>query len=240
MKTEMDLLRFDERQRLAWLMANRGTVFAVGITWIGWIVYELTRGRVPLFMIGMVPVFALLRVALYFYYCSSAGESQERSRGARLGDWLKTVASWLLVLALFLPLYGFSDSGRVDGEALQRESRYVWELVLHHEWTLVFPLSFAFLWPLGLRIVERRASSPRIALLAHWAEPLLAAMSIVTLLLLSQVLFESRQVLWFTFVLESARPLAGCYLAVAANGLFVVGWLSSLLRADLLPASPGA
>ena len=68
MKTEMDALRMDERQRFAWLMANRGTLFAVGATWIGMIALELAQGRAPVFLIVMVPVFALVRFGLYFYY----------------------------------------------------------------------------------------------------------------------------------------------------------------------------
>jgi len=68
MKNEMDALRMDERQRNAWLMANRWTVIAVGLTWIGMIVWELSQGRTPLFMIAMVPVFALFRFALFLYH----------------------------------------------------------------------------------------------------------------------------------------------------------------------------
>jgi hypothetical protein len=68
MKNEMDALRMDERQRIAWLLANRGTVLAVGATWIGMIVWEITQGRVPVFLVVMVPVFALVRFGLYLYY----------------------------------------------------------------------------------------------------------------------------------------------------------------------------
>jgi hypothetical protein len=68
MKDEMDALRMDERQRVAWLMANRGTVIAVGVTWIGMIAWEVAQGRMPVFLIAMVPVIALLRFALYLYY----------------------------------------------------------------------------------------------------------------------------------------------------------------------------
>ena len=68
MPNEMDALRMDERQRNAWLMANRGTVFAVGIAWLGLIGWELAHGRTPLFLIAMVPVFALIRFGLFFYY----------------------------------------------------------------------------------------------------------------------------------------------------------------------------
>jgi hypothetical protein len=68
MKNEMDALRMDERQRYAWLMANRGTVLAIGVTWIGMIAWEIAQGRAPVFLIVMVPVFALVRFALYLYY----------------------------------------------------------------------------------------------------------------------------------------------------------------------------
>ena len=40
---EMDLLDMDERQRGAWLMANRATVLFVGLTWIAMIVWELAH-----------------------------------------------------------------------------------------------------------------------------------------------------------------------------------------------------
>ena len=68
MKNEMDALGMDERQRDAWLKANRGTVLAVGAVWIGMIGWELSQGRTPLFLITMVPVFALLRFGLYSFY----------------------------------------------------------------------------------------------------------------------------------------------------------------------------
>ena len=68
MANEMDLFNMDERQRLAWLMANRGTVIAVGVAWIGMIIWELAEGRTPLFLIAMVPVFALLRVGLFLLF----------------------------------------------------------------------------------------------------------------------------------------------------------------------------
>ena len=77
MTSEMDLLRMDERQRLAWLMANRGTVVAVGVIWMGMIVWELAQGRAPLFLIVMVPVLALLRVG-----CTSTTPEHRRIREA--------------------------------------------------------------------------------------------------------------------------------------------------------------
>jgi len=225
MKTEMDLLQFDERQRLAWLMANRGTVIAVGVAWIGLIVWELAQSRVPLFMIAMVPVFALFRVGLFFYYCSTSGEPGGPPRG-KLGDYLKTTGTLLLVLALFLPLYGFAGVG--VGSAT--DYRYAWDLVLHYDWTLVIPLVFAFFWPLPIRFLSRRAPTQRLAILAQWAEPLLAAMSILTILFIPHILWEARQAIWVWFVFDTARPQAGSYVAVAANGLYLVGWLAAALR----------
>jgi len=65
MKNEMDVMDMDERQRFAWLRANRLTLFTVGIVWIVMIMRELLRGETPYFMIAMIPVFALLRYLLY-------------------------------------------------------------------------------------------------------------------------------------------------------------------------------
>jgi hypothetical protein len=233
MKTEMDLLQFDERQRLAWLLANRGTVIAVGMTWIGLIVWELTQDRVPLFMIAMVPVFALFRVGLFFYYCSASGEPVAPPRGGRLGDYLKAMGTLLLVLALFLPLYGYAGTGAESAT----DYRYAWDLVTD-DWLLAIPLIFAVFWPIPIRLITRRTPTRRLAIVAQWAEPLLAATSILTILLIPQILFEARQVLWFLFVLDSARPQAGCYIAVAANGLYLVGWLSNVLRLSVVQPSP--
>ena len=65
MATEMDLLKMDERERNAWLLANRTTLMLVGLVWIGMILWEASKGRVPLFLIVMVPVFGWVRWALY-------------------------------------------------------------------------------------------------------------------------------------------------------------------------------
>jgi hypothetical protein len=65
MKNEMDVMDMDDRQRFAWLRANRLTLFTVGIVWIVMILRELLRGETPYFMISMIPVFALLRYLLY-------------------------------------------------------------------------------------------------------------------------------------------------------------------------------
>ena len=68
MKTEMDVLDLDERQREAWLKANRATLMIVGLVWLGMIVWESDHGRTPWFLIAMVPVIALLRWGFYRRY----------------------------------------------------------------------------------------------------------------------------------------------------------------------------
>lgn len=68
MTSEMDIMRMDERQRRAWLLANRATLFIVGIVWIGMIVWELAHRRMPYFMVAMVPVFALVRFTFFRRY----------------------------------------------------------------------------------------------------------------------------------------------------------------------------
>ena len=68
MTNEMDVMQMDERQRKAWLLANRATLFIVGAVWIGMIVWELGHQRVPYFLTAMVPAFALIRLAFYRRY----------------------------------------------------------------------------------------------------------------------------------------------------------------------------
>jgi len=71
-KTEMDLVRMDERQRLCWLKANRVTIMIIGIVWLSIIGWELLQGRTPLFMMVMVPVFGLIRFLTYKHYVGRA------------------------------------------------------------------------------------------------------------------------------------------------------------------------
>jgi hypothetical protein len=68
MANEMDLMGMDDRQREAWLRANRVTLFAVGLTWLGMIGWEIAHSRAPLFLSVMVPVFAALRYFAYRHY----------------------------------------------------------------------------------------------------------------------------------------------------------------------------
>ena len=79
MKSEMDLLRMDERQRYCWLMANRATIFAIGAAWLGIIGWELYHSRTPWFMIVMIPVLALFRLGAYLFYKRRKGTNIQYS-----------------------------------------------------------------------------------------------------------------------------------------------------------------
>jgi hypothetical protein len=70
MNNEMDVMRMDERQRLSWLRANRLTLMAVGVVWLGMIGWQLGHGVVPWFLIAMVPAFAAIRAVAYRRYQS--------------------------------------------------------------------------------------------------------------------------------------------------------------------------
>ena len=99
MKTEMDVMGMDERQRLHWLQANRATLLTVGAVWLLMIAFELSEGRRPEFLIVMVPVLAGLRFGFYYYLA--------RDRDVRwvncalfivlvaLGHWMATVFAWV-------------------------------------------------------------------------------------------------------------------------------------------------
>ncbi len=67
-KTEMDAMKFDERQRFCWLAANRVTLIIVGLVWIGMIINDIIVNRPPWFMIAMIPAFALIRFVAYRIY----------------------------------------------------------------------------------------------------------------------------------------------------------------------------
>ncbi|UCE23998.1 MAG: hypothetical protein JSU74_11975 [Candidatus Zixiibacteriota bacterium] len=72
MKSEMDLLGMNSHDRLHWLKANRITLMAVGLVWIGMIVQRVLTGSIPWFLIAMVFVFAGLRLVSYLLYKRSA------------------------------------------------------------------------------------------------------------------------------------------------------------------------
>ncbi len=68
MPSEMDVMNMDERQRYSWLLANRLTLILVGTTWLGMIAWELSNGRTPVFLISMIPTFALVRFFSYRHF----------------------------------------------------------------------------------------------------------------------------------------------------------------------------
>jgi hypothetical protein len=68
MVSEMDAMNMDERQRHSWLLANRVTLMLVGVTWLGMIAWELANKRTPLFLIAMVPTFAMVRFVVYRHF----------------------------------------------------------------------------------------------------------------------------------------------------------------------------
>jgi hypothetical protein len=77
----MDLMRMGERQRAAWLMANRATVFAVGLSWLGLIVWELAHERSPVFLVVMVPCSAWRAAAPRPGDCARAPRNRRRPCG---------------------------------------------------------------------------------------------------------------------------------------------------------------
>jgi hypothetical protein len=99
MRTEMDILRMDERQKLHWLEANRATLMVVGVVWLLMIAFEFSEGRDAWFLVAMVPIFAAVRLGFYLYYA--------RDRELRwvqlvlfvvlfaLGHWVATVTAWV-------------------------------------------------------------------------------------------------------------------------------------------------
>jgi hypothetical protein len=70
MKSEMEVMKLDERERLCWLYANRATLFFVGLVWIGLAVRQLLLDSTPYFLLVMIPVFALARFGFFRLYKS--------------------------------------------------------------------------------------------------------------------------------------------------------------------------
>ena len=70
----------------------------------------------------------------------------------------------------------------------------------------------------------------------HVLEPLIAAASSVVILWIPQMIFEF-ELFIFIPVPVPVRADIGCYLAVVANGLYVVGWLSEFLRPRVVGAA---
>lgn len=68
MKDRIGNQQRNEHRHLAWLRANRATLIVVGLCWLGMIGWELVQHRTPVFLIAMVPVFALVRLAFFHRY----------------------------------------------------------------------------------------------------------------------------------------------------------------------------
>jgi hypothetical protein len=231
MTSEMDLLRMDERQRLSWLMANRGTLVAVGIVWLGMLVWEIAHDRPPVFLVVMVPVFGLLRLALYKFYVSTPVELDRSIAQRPLGRYLGIAAGALLLISAFLPFYSVSS---LPSDAPPKVG-YTWQIVLD-DWMLAIPLAIAFLWPIPHLFVAR-FSGRRSAILLQLMAPFLASLSSLIILWLPGLFFDFRPLLWIlVWTVVPARADAGCYLAIASNGLFVLVWLTRWL--GLFPVRP--
>ncbi|MCK5127250.1 MAG: hypothetical protein KAR42_13430 [candidate division Zixibacteria bacterium] len=223
MKNEMDLMNMDERQRLAWFMANRGTLIAVGAVWIGMIGWELTHGQEPVFQLIMVPVFALLRAGLYRLYGSKPFAGNSSAGSVNFVLFGKITAALLLAAATVLPLYSVKG---LFGE----ETRfiYVWNLI-RDDCLAVIPLSIIFLWPLLIYGLSRLKYQRLLSTLVQYTEPFLVVFSSILVLWISQLIFETTS-LFFIPIFLNPVPDWGCYLAVAANGLYLVSWFAGLLR----------
>lgn len=213
---EMDLLHMDERQRAAWLSANRATVMLVGLTWLGMIVWELAHSRSPTFLIVMVPVFALFRLAAYFAYVRAdprGTPGRTLVRGVRIG------AAVVLAASAVLPLYALGDR-RVAG----------WQVAIEDVPSFVV-LAFAFLWPGIPWVAERFASARRVALVVRLAAPLFAAASSLVVLWVPQIV-RAHEATFAPWVLipVGAEPRSGVLVAVAANGAYVLAWFGDLFR----------
>jgi hypothetical protein len=99
MRSEMDVMRMDERQRLYWLLANRATLMLVGVVWLLMILFELLESRSAAFFIVMVPVFAAARFGFYFYFARDRDikwiERVVFLGLVALGHWLATMTAWV-------------------------------------------------------------------------------------------------------------------------------------------------
>ncbi len=99
MRSEMDLMRMDERQRLHWLRANRATLMVVGVVWLLMIAFELSEERTPGFLLVMVPIFAGIRFGFFYYYAKDRDVRWvERVLFVVLfgfGHWAATAAAWV-------------------------------------------------------------------------------------------------------------------------------------------------
>jgi hypothetical protein len=106
MRTEMDIMHLDERQRLHWLKANRATLIVVGAVWLAMIAWELLQDRTPWYLISMVPIFAAVRLGFYWFY---ARDREVRWKERLVFFVLVGVGHWVAMVAA--ELGEFSTSG---------------------------------------------------------------------------------------------------------------------------------
>jgi len=220
----MDIMQMDERQRLAWFMANRGTLLTVGAVWIGMIGWELTHGRMPSFLLIMVPVFALLRAVLYRWYCARPFTSGALAAEPLIIGWGKRIAALILLAAALVPVYrviGFRGAATESASALR---------MAVEDPVSILPLAIAFLWPFGALALGRLRSRRLLQASLLFIEPLLAVASSIVVLWIPQLIISSTPFLFFVPIPAEAKPAVGCYLAVTANGLYLVSWLADMLR----------
>jgi hypothetical protein len=220
----MDIMKMDERQRLAWFMANRGTLLTVGAVWIGMIGWELTHGRMPSFLLIMVPVFALLRAGLYRWYCDRPFVEDALAAEPLIVRWGKRIAAALLLAAALLPVYRVEDFRGATTETASALRMAIEDPVS------IVPLAVAFLWPFGVLGLARLRSRRLLQAALLFIEPVLAVASSIVVLWIPQLIISSTPFLFFMLIPAEAKPGWGCYLAVTANGLFLVSWLAELLR----------
>lgn len=69
---EMDLMSFDERQKLNWLRANRFTLILTGILWCGYVLWQFLEGHKPYLLLAAIPVIAAIRFIVYKIYSSQS------------------------------------------------------------------------------------------------------------------------------------------------------------------------
>jgi hypothetical protein len=94
----------------------------------------------------------------------------------------------------------------------------------------VIPLAVTFLWPLVVLGLARLQSRRLLQAAIQFAEPVLAVASCIIILWIPQLIFETRTLFFVLVVPVRPEPELGCYLAVAANGLYLASWLAGLLR----------
>ena len=224
MRNEMSMMNMDERQRLAWFMANRGTIITVGAAWIGMIGWELFHERVPTFLLIMVPVFAIIRAGLYFFYKSQPFVESESVSKKSFVQYGKVAAALLLAIAMMLPIYNVQES---FGQ--ETRSTYVWNMI-QDDSIAIIPLVIIYLWPLILFGLSRLKSRRLLLALVQYTEPFFAVLSSIILLWIPQLVFETT-ILFFIYIIPlNPVPGIGCYLAVFANGLYLVSLFAGLVR----------